>query len=143
VEVAGLSRARLRPGSFEQEFPRFTPNALQKSVAETLPGLSSGPGLLLMMAPMGIGKTETALHAARVMGDASGASGLFVTLPTMATADQMYTRVREYAARRLDGDAALTLLHSMAWLNTAYAPSGPRMTAAVGTAAVGTAGRRC
>jgi CRISPR-associated endonuclease/helicase Cas3 len=74
------------------------------------------------MAPMGMGKTETALHAARLMGESAGASGLFVTLPTMATSDQMYGRVREYAERQIDGDSAVTLLHSMAWLNAAYAP---------------------
>ncbi|WP_462203366.1 CRISPR-associated helicase Cas3' [Frankia sp. CcWB3] len=122
---AGLGRASLRPGSFAEEFPKIEePNALQRSVADRLPGLLSGPGLLLVMAPMGVGKTETALHAARVMGEAAGTCGLFVTLPTMATADQMYRRIRDYARRRLAGDTAMTLLHSMAWLNTEYTEPG-------------------
>ncbi|EFC82265.1 CRISPR-associated helicase Cas3 [Parafrankia sp. EUN1f] len=119
---AGLGRLSLSEGSFAAEFPDFPPNALQSSVAESLPGLVTGPGLLLVMAPMGMGKTETALHAARLMGDAAGTSGMFVTLPTMATSDQMYGRVRAYAERRRDPavDVAVTLLHSMAWLNAAY-----------------------
>jgi CRISPR-associated endonuclease/helicase Cas3 len=122
---AGLGRPSPRAGSFAQEFPAFPPNALQRSVADGLPPLLSGPGLLLVMAPMGMGKTETALHAARLMGDAAGTAGMFVTLPTMATSDQMYGRVREYAERWVDGDAAVTLLHSMAWLNAAYADEPP------------------
>ncbi|CUU56577.1 CRISPR-associated endonuclease Cas3'' [Frankia sp. CcI49] len=119
---AGLGRLSLRGGSFAAEFPEYPPNALQSSVAADLPGLVTGPGLLLVMAPMGMGKTETALHAARLMGDAAGTSGVFVTLPTMATSDQMYRRVRAYAQRRRapDVDVAVTLLHSMSWLNAAY-----------------------
>lgn len=120
VADARLGRPVARTGSFAEEFPSFPPNTLQQSVADGLPPLLSGPGLLLVMAPMGTGKTETALHAARLLGEAAGASGLFVTLPTMATSDQMYHRVREYAGRWIKGDTATTLLHSMAWLNSAY-----------------------
>ncbi|WP_261569909.1 CRISPR-associated helicase Cas3' [Frankia gtarii] len=122
---AGLGRASLRPGTFAEEFPAIEkPNELQRSVAAGLPGVLSGPGLLLVMAPMGVGKTETALHAARLMGEAAGTCGLFVTLPTMATADQMYRRIRTYAKRRLVEDTAMTLLHSMAWLNAEYTDTG-------------------
>jgi CRISPR-associated endonuclease/helicase Cas3 len=122
---AGLGRLMLREGTFAEEFPAYPPNALQRSVAEKLPPLLSGPGLLLVMAPMGFGKTETALHASRLMGRAAGTAGLVVTLPTMATADQMFTRVQAYLCRQADpaSSAAVTLLHSMAWLNRAYAPS--------------------
>ncbi|MGK5551228.1 CRISPR-associated helicase Cas3' [Actinomadura kijaniata] len=117
---AGLGRVRLRPGSFKEEF-EFEPNELQRSVEQHLPKvLSQGPGLLLVMAPMGIGKTETALHGARLMGEAAGTNGVFVGLPTMATADQMYKRVGEYGRKRAEGPASLTLLHSMAWLSDAY-----------------------
>ncbi|MDA0564154.1 CRISPR-associated helicase Cas3' [Streptomonospora sp. S1-112] len=116
---AGLGRLRLRPGGFSEEFP-FAPNALQSSVTERLPSLATGPGLLMIAAPMGMGKTETAFHAARVMGEAAGTSGTFVALPTTATADQMYSRFADYLARRSDHPAPLTLLHSMAWLSPVY-----------------------
>jgi CRISPR-associated endonuclease/helicase Cas3 len=122
LEAAGLRRLRLRAGSFAEEFP-FAANELQSSIETKLPGLvASGAGLLLVMAPMGEGKTEAALHAARLMGEAAGTPGIYVGLPTMATADQMYLRVGEYGARRATDAAALTLLHSMAWMNTAYQP---------------------
>ncbi|GAA3739248.1 CRISPR-associated helicase/endonuclease Cas3 [Spinactinospora alkalitolerans] len=119
VADAGLMRLRLRGGSFEQEFP-FPPNALQAGIAEKLPGLVTGPGLLMIAAPMGTGKTETAFHAARIIGDVAGTSGIYVALPTMATADQMYRRLSEYLGRRSPDPAALTLLHGMAWLSPIY-----------------------
>jgi CRISPR-associated endonuclease/helicase Cas3 len=123
---AGLSRLRLQAGSFEQEFPRYPPNYLQESVAENLPALlSDGPGLLLITVPMGDGKTEAALHGGRLMGEAAGTPGLYLGLPTMATADQMYTRIMDYGIRRSVDPSPLTLLHSTAWLNPSY--SGTRL----------------
>ncbi|MFD3932501.1 hypothetical protein [Streptomyces sp. NPDC058614] len=83
-----------------------------------------GPGLALITAPTGDGKTEAALYAASVLGHAAGAQGLFFALPTMATADAMFPRVSAFAERALGGERALTLLHSMAWLSPAYAGAG-------------------
>lgn len=120
VRGAGLGRALFPNKPFSQQFP-FPPNALQADIAEHLPSQVKGPGLLLVTAPTGDGKTETALHAASVMARASGASGVYFALPTMATADAMFTRVRGFAEANIEGDRALTLLHSMAWLSPDYA----------------------
>jgi CRISPR-associated endonuclease/helicase Cas3 len=118
---AGLGTLALKPGSFRALFPQITvPNALQCSISDLLPGLATGPGLLLITAPPGLGKTETGLYAAHVMGRATGRPGLYMALPTTATADQMFLRVRDFARDNACGDAPLTLLHSMAWLNTQY-----------------------
>ncbi|GAA1748969.1 CRISPR-associated helicase/endonuclease Cas3 [Streptomonospora arabica] len=120
---AGLGRPAPRTGTFAAAFPRIdTPNGLQRSLAEHLPAVCRGPGLLLVAAPMGEGKTEAALYAAEVMGKAAGRPGLYVALPTMATADQMYTRVNAYLERRSQSPSSMTLLHSMAWLNPDYLP---------------------
>ncbi|MFD7450566.1 CRISPR-associated helicase Cas3' [Kitasatospora sp. NPDC059827] len=120
VREAGLGRAVFPDKSFAQQFP-FPPNALQADVVERLPAVVKGPGLLLVTAPTGDGKTETALHAASVMARASGAAGVYFALPTMATADAMFARVRKFAEANIEGDRALTLLHSMAWLSPDYA----------------------
>ncbi|WP_393915991.1 CRISPR-associated helicase Cas3' [Halostreptopolyspora alba] len=118
---AGLGRPAPRTGSFTAAFPSIdTPNGLQRSLAEHLPRLCEGPGLLLVTAPMGEGKTEAALYAAEVMGRAAGRCGLYVALPTMATADQMFTRVTTYLRRRNATPSTTTLLHGMAWLNPHY-----------------------
>ncbi|MFI2764821.1 CRISPR-associated endonuclease Cas3'' [Streptomyces echinatus] len=123
VAGARLGRARFAAASFSEMFP-FAPNPLQADVADHLPHLvvEHGAGLVLVTAPTGEGKTEAALYAASVLGRAAGARGLYVALPTMATADAMFGRVRDYADRALAGERALTLLHSMAWLNAQYAP---------------------
>jgi CRISPR-associated endonuclease/helicase Cas3 len=126
ITEAGLGSLELRPGSFGELFPQITePNALQRSVSERLPGLATGPGLLLVTAPPGLGKTETGLYAARVMGAVTGRPGLYMALPTMATADQMFRRVLSFARDNATGNAPLTLLHSMAWLNTQYIREEP------------------
>ncbi|MBG0828215.1 CRISPR-associated helicase Cas3' [Planomonospora sp. ID67723] len=124
LKEAGLGRLTFKPGGFSDDFP-FQPNGLQRSISERLPALISGePGLLLIMAPMGEGKTEAALHGGRLMGEAAGMPGYFVGLPTMATSDQMLRRVDDFRRRRVEGADSLTLLHGMAWLNAAYSPEG-------------------
>ncbi|WP_230479872.1 CRISPR-associated helicase Cas3' [Nocardiopsis kunsanensis] len=127
LEQAGLGRPAARSASFASAFPHIeNPNGLQRSIAKHLPELCGGPGMLLITAPTGEGKTETALYAAEVMGQAAGRSGLYVALPTMATADQMYTRVNEYLNRRVTAPSSMSLLHGMAWLNPDYSsPTSP------------------
>ncbi|WP_181764127.1 CRISPR-associated helicase Cas3' [Streptomyces albidus (ex Kaewkla and Franco 2022)] len=119
VREAGLGRALVTPARDFVERYGFEPNALQASLARELPHLVSqgkGTGLLLVTAPAGDGKTEAALEAAAVLAGFSGATGIGFSLPTMATADAMYKRVEAFARQALQGDAALTRVHSMAWL---------------------------
>ncbi|WP_420162286.1 CRISPR-associated helicase Cas3' [Nocardiopsis sp. CNT-189] len=123
LDEAGLRPLTTTPGTFSASFPEFKANGLQASIAEHLPRICAGAGLLLVTAPTGEGKTEAAFHAADIMGHAAGRPGRYIALPTMATADQMYTRLRCYAERRADVPRPLTLLHSMAWLNEDYRPA--------------------
>ncbi|MGW1642925.1 CRISPR-associated endonuclease Cas3'' [Streptomyces lavendulae] len=122
ARAAGVGRARFAAGEFEEVFG-FAPNPLQRDLINELPGLvgEGGPGLVLVTAPTGDGKTEAALFAASVLGRAAGCRGLYVALPTMATADAMFPRVGRFARSALDGDRAMALLHSMAWLRPAAA----------------------
>ena len=132
VQAAGLGRARFAERAFGELFP-FKPNALQASVANDLPGLVRGPGLLLVTAPTGDGKTEAALHAAAVLARACGVGGLGFCLPTMATTDAMHKRVAQFAEKALVGDAALTRVHSMAWLSQDAATDAAAASAEAGT----------
>ncbi|MGR6998789.1 CRISPR-associated helicase Cas3' [Yinghuangia aomiensis] len=134
VDVAGLRRAVFRDEGFEEQFG-FGANRLQQSLIDELPGLVTGPGLLLVTAPPGDGKTEAALFAASVFARATGAGGLVFCLPTMATADAMFERVERFRDNALLGDAAVTRVHGMAWLGargTDAAVGGSRHVVAPG-----------
>lgn len=80
------------------------------------------PGLLIIEAPMGEGKTEAALAAAEIFAERSGAGGCFVALPTMATSDAMFSRVRTWIDHLpSQGDArSLFLAHGKASLNKEF-----------------------
>ncbi|WP_399087879.1 CRISPR-associated helicase Cas3' [Streptomyces sp. BBFR2] len=96
--------------------PITKPNPLQASISRYLPGmLSGGPGLLLVTAPTGDGKTEAALYGAALMGQACGTHGVYVALPTMATTDQMHGRLATWAEHNLP--TAVTRLHGSAWMH--------------------------
>lgn len=81
------------------------------------------PGLLIIEAPMGEGKTEAALAAAEIMACRSGRGGIAIALPTMATTDAMFGRVRAWLDN-LPNDGresrSMYLAHGKAQLNEEY-----------------------
>lgn len=76
------------------------------ALAEALPA----PGLLILEAPMGEGKTEAALGAAETLARRFGADGIFMGMPTQATSDPMFSRVLAWS-RGIDPDVPVGLLH--------------------------------
>lgn len=74
------------------------------------------PGLAILEAPMGEGKTEAALYLATVWGQMSGRTGVYLALPTAATSNQMHERYRAFLARLCPEATAPRLVHGMAWL---------------------------
>lgn len=82
------------------------------------------PGLMIVEAPMGEGKTEAALAVAEVFAARSGAGGVFFALPTMATGSAMFPRLLDWLAR-LPGVAgsrrSVHLAYSKAALNEDFA----------------------
>lgn len=86
------------------------------ALAETM----ESPGLLILEAPMGEGKTEAALAAAEVLARRFGADGLFVGMPTQATSDPMFNRVRRWLAT-IDERVPIALLHGRSRFNEDWA----------------------
>lgn len=101
----------------------FEANSVQEQVLETARAMTE-PGLLLIEAPMGIGKTEASLLAAEVFAANFGCTGVFYGLPTRATADAMFERVLSWW-RNVPGlepvtDRGIALRHGMSALNDRY-----------------------
>lgn len=85
-----------RPGSgtFEERFGE-KPRASQVLVQDVV-GAMGAPGLVIVEAPMGEGKTKAALVAAEIIAARFGQDGVFVGMPTQATSDPIFTKVREW-----------------------------------------------
>jgi CRISPR-associated endonuclease/helicase Cas3 len=104
--VPGWGAGRLYASRFGRE-----PRPVQQAAYAVAAG--GGRGLLLIEAPMGEGKTEAALAAAEVLAVRAGADGLFIGLPTKATANQMYSRVGRWLCGQA-GVQVVTLAHGSA-----------------------------
>lgn len=87
--------------------------------------LPSGPLLVLIEDMTGGGKTEAALVLAHRLMAAGRADGIYFALPTMATANAMFDRIREAAPRLYSHGAkpSLTLAHGRADLHPAFRPT--------------------
>lgn len=94
------------------------PHPAQQQFVE-LARSQSQPSLLILEAPMGSGKTEAALAAAEILAAEHGANGVFIALPTQATSDGMFSRVREWADRA-GFDTSIFLAHGRSSLNVEF-----------------------
>ncbi|WP_209427655.1 CRISPR-associated helicase Cas3' [Pararhodobacter sp. SW119] len=76
--------------------------------------LQAGPMLAIIEDETGAGKTEAALILAQRMLAVGKGRGLYVALPTMATADAMFARIAPLLRRLYDGAPSLALAHGRA-----------------------------
>lgn len=77
------------------------------------------PGVYVLEAPMGMGKTEAALYAAYQAILKYDATGIYFALPTQLTSDKLYDRMNKFLAAILMPDCPhrqALLLHGNAWL---------------------------
>ena len=73
--------------------------------------ITRSPQIFLLEDVTGAGKTEAALILAYRLMEAGNADGFFIGLPTMATSNAMYDRVKILYAKLFAGDANLVLAH--------------------------------
>lgn len=74
------------------------------------------PGLAIIEAPMGEGKTEAAIYLAECWNQQTCRRGCYLALPTQATANQMHQRYQRFLNARHPASSAARLVHGMAWL---------------------------
>lgn len=110
---------------FAQRFG-WEPRPLQ-SLAVEMALESPPPGLMIIEAPMGEGKTEAALAASEILAAATGASGVTFAMPTQGTTDAMYVRVKKWLYT-VDPMLSPSLLHGKSMLNEAWREELERRT---------------
>lgn len=89
---------------------RFGPwqaRPVQRAAVEAARGCDL-PGLVVIEAAMGEGKTEAALLAVEILAARSGASGCMVALPTQATSNAMFARVVRWLSHVPDATVSAT-----------------------------------
>lgn len=99
--------------SFKDVFG-FAPNEIQRAFMDQV----KGPGVYVLEAQMGRGKTEAALYAAYNMVQQGKARGIYFALPTKLTSNKIHERMAEFAKTVLPPDSPIVkpmLLHGSAW----------------------------
>lgn len=105
--------------SFEDAFG-FGPRTFQQMAMDTVAKMKE-PGLVVVEAPMGEGKTEAALAIAEMLASRFGQNGLFFGLPTQATANGVFVRVKSWAEKCSgDGVRSISLAHGKSAFNEEY-----------------------
>lgn len=114
LDDAGFVATSYRQGlDFEDVFD-FSPRLAQSVLIEHV----SQPGVYVLEAPMGLGKTEAALYAAYRMLESGRATGIYFALPTQLTSNKIFERFQIFLEKVLADDCQhrSLLLHANAWL---------------------------
>lgn len=120
--AACLTRLRWRVGprpglDFGHQFAPENTDAFQpRGIQRALLDAADRPGLYIVEAPMGLGKTEAALTVAYRRWTEGDEKGLYFALPTQLTSNRIHERVNHFLRNTLGADAVETLIHGNAWL---------------------------
>jgi len=112
VDLAGFIQPKpIKNLSFENIFS-FNPKDIQKTFYEKV----TDPGLYVLEAPMGLGKTEAALYGAykRITSEKNPATGIYFALPTQLTSNMIHERVQSFL-KIIQPNQTPTLIHSNDW----------------------------
>jgi len=105
---------------YEKRFKfKHGPRDVQKRLSEVIANCKE-PGIFILEAPMGVGKTEASLVAAEQLAASTGRSGIFFGLPTQATSNGIFTRILDWmnSLKEDENDVyQIRLSHGKAQLN--------------------------
>ncbi len=115
VQACGLIRPDIIPGlSFEEIFG-FSPHKIQDRFGALVADYGK-PGVFVLEAPMGMGKTEAALYAAYLLMAGGQNTGFFFGLPTRLTSDRIHERIDPFLRKICEDPTGAKLAHGTAWL---------------------------
>jgi CRISPR-associated endonuclease/helicase Cas3 len=107
------------PRSFGAMFPTTPePRDVQRHVMELASQFRAD--FVVVEAATGSGKTETALALAENWGATNQMQGAYLALPTMATSNSLFGRMKNWISGMHGGSIEFHLLHGHALLNTEY-----------------------
>lgn len=110
---------RMNKKGFEERFG-FWPNEVQNSMLEAVNNARE-PGIFILEAQMGVGKTEAALGAAEILACKREAGGIFFGLPTQATSNGLFDRLYQWGTKVSQETVnAIWLAHSSAEFHEEY-----------------------
>jgi CRISPR-associated endonuclease/helicase Cas3 len=120
LSATGLHKRSVVPGMpFTQLFsgqtgPTLNPRPIQSALIDAM----DSPGLYIVEAPMGTGKTEAALAAAyRRWTTPDAERGLYFALPTQLTSQRIHQRIGSFLENIIGDSSTLALVHGNSWLN--------------------------
>ncbi|MDO5671279.1 MAG: CRISPR-associated helicase Cas3' [Actinomycetaceae bacterium] len=111
----GVNSPLLNDLNVYHRFRINNPRPFQKEILKAALQMRT-PGLMIIEAPMGEGKTEAGLAAAEILAKKFGCSGVAFGMPTQGTTDAMYNRFIPWVASFKSG-IPLSLLHGKAFMN--------------------------
>ncbi len=106
---------------------QFTPNDMQKKALSMI----SSPGVYIIEAPMGMGKTEAALGAAYQLLNKGKARGIYFALPTQITSNRIHLRMNDFVNRITMTTIRSRLIHCNSWLMDNHRSSSPAVSGTV------------
>jgi len=115
LDDAGYIQPLIKQGLSFSDIFGFT----AKDTQTQLIAAANQPGVYVLEAPMGLGKTEAALYAAYLLLEKKLATGIYFALPTQLTSDKIHERVNAFLQTVLADESPhkqALLVHSNAWL---------------------------
>lgn len=100
----------------------FNARPVQATITKAI-SKTRDPGMVIVEAPTGLGKTEIALVAAEQLAYIDGEDGVFMGLPTQSTTNAMFDRVNDWLeklAKSQDENFSIKLMHGKAQFNKHY-----------------------
>jgi len=115
ITHAGYVPFQLRQGLTFSDTFGFSPRESQRKLIAAC----DKPGVYVLEAPMGLGKTEAALYCAYKILESGEATGIYFALPTQLTSNKIYERFNQFLSTVLKENCPhrrALLLHGSAWL---------------------------